>query len=121
MLNRKTVSVFFICLFICSLPARCHAYTTEHHLINMGRNLLNIVASPIKGVFINGPREVKKKFRYEVFEQENPENNKRLGSFLFALWSSPAVEVKSIVDGIVDSSCYAGKFIKEFLSIPFSD
>ena len=119
--NRKTIATVLLCAFICSLPARGHAYTTEHHLINMGRDLSNIAASPVKGVFTNGPREVKKMFRYEVFEQEKPENNKRLRSVLFALWSSPSVEIKSIVDGIVDSSRYTGKFIKEFLSIPFSD
>jgi phosphoribosylformylglycinamidine (FGAM) synthase-like enzyme len=97
------------------------AYTTEHHLVNMSRDLANVVAAPVKAVFINGPRAIKKMYRYEVHGQEKPENRQLLHHRIYSMVSSPAVESKALIDGVVSSVTFAGKFFKELLSIPFSD
>jgi hypothetical protein len=118
--NPGLTLILFLFLIL-GLSRNIYAYTTTHHLVNMGRDVLNIIASPVKSIFINGPREVKKMYQYEVHEREKPEKRHLLKHKLFAFWSAPAVETKSIIDGIVDSARFSGKFFKEFLSIPFSD
>jgi len=60
-------------------------------------------------------------YKYEVYEREKPEKRRLLRYKLFAIISAPAVEIKTVIDGIVDSAAYSGKFCKELLSIPFSD
>jgi phosphoribosylformylglycinamidine (FGAM) synthase-like enzyme len=97
------------------------AYTTEHHLVNMSRAAANMIAAPVKAVFINGPKAVKNMHQYEVRDREKPENRDLLRHRLFAIVSAPAVETKAIIDGVVSSVTFAGKFLKEFLSIPFAD
>ncbi|MFA6384664.1 MAG: hypothetical protein WCY10_04755, partial [Candidatus Omnitrophota bacterium] len=94
---------------------------TEHHLVNMSRDLANIVAAPVKAVFLNGPRAVKKMYQYEVHGQEKPEKRRLLHHKIYSIVSAPAVETKAVIDGVVSSVTFAGKFLKEFLSIPFSD
>ncbi|HOW42895.1 MAG TPA: hypothetical protein P5110_06510 [Candidatus Omnitrophota bacterium] len=109
------------CLLIALGAGPACARTTEHHLINMGRDVLNVIASPVKALLIKGPQAVKRMYAYEVYEREKPEDRGLLRYKLFAILSAPAVEVKSLIDGLVESVNYGGKFGKEFLSIPFSD
>ena len=118
----KTILKVWALAFVFLLfAARAHAYTTEHHLINMGRDLLNVVASPVKAALKQGPEDVRKMYQYEVYEREKPEKRGRFRYKLFALLSAPAVELKAIIDGTVQSVSFAGSFCKELLSIPFSD
>ncbi|MFH1655031.1 MAG: hypothetical protein ABH954_00260 [Candidatus Omnitrophota bacterium] len=116
-LNRILITAI---LFL-TLTSPSFAYTTIHHFVNMGRDILNAASAPVKAVFINGPKNVKKMYEYEVYEREKPEKRNLLRYKLFAIISAPAVEMKALIDGVVDSVTYTGKFCKEFLSIPFSD
>jgi len=118
---KKLTNIIIVLSLILFLSGESYGYTTEHHLVNMGRDLLNVVASPLKGLFINGPQDVKKMYKYEVDEREKPEKRGLLRYKIFAIWSAPAVELKAIIDGLVNSVASGGKFFKEFLSIPFSD
>jgi len=87
----------------------------------MSRNLANVLAAPVKAVFINGPKAVKKMYHYEVHGREKPEKRRLLCHRIYSVVSAPAVEAKAVIDGVVSSVTFAGKFCKEFLSIPFSD
>jgi hypothetical protein len=113
--------VFIASAVILLLCPAAHAYVTEHHLVNMSRDAANIVAAPFKALFINGPRAIKNMYRYEVHEQEKPEKRRLMHHRLYSIVSAPAVETKAAIDGVVSSVTFAGKFLKEFLSIPFSD
>lgn len=97
------------------------AYSARHHLINMGRNLVELVFSPLYGVFIKGPKNIKEAYEYEVYGSEKPEKRGLLRKKLFAIWRSPGEEMKGSIDGLVDSAKAGGQFLKEFLSIFFSD
>jgi hypothetical protein len=97
------------------------AHSIRHHLIDMGKNLVILSASPLYGLFIKGPRNIKEAYRYEVYGSENPQKQGLLRKKAFALWRSPGEEAKGIIDGLVDSLKAGGQFLKEFLSIFFSD
>ncbi|MDD5347046.1 MAG: hypothetical protein PHT59_00355 [Candidatus Omnitrophica bacterium] len=118
---KKFMKVFVLVPFIASCRVCAYAYSTEHHAVNMGRDLLNVVASPIKAVVYEGPRDIKQMYQYEVYGREKPEKRGLLRYKLFALWSAPAVELKAVINGLVQSVSFAGDFCKELLSIPFSD
>jgi hypothetical protein len=113
--------LFVLCILLLLAPSAANAYITEHHLVNMSRDIANVVAAPFKAVFINGPKAIKKMYRYEVHEQEKPEKRHLAHHKIYSIISAPAVETKAAIDGVVSSVTYAGKFFKEFLSIPFSD
>jgi hypothetical protein len=87
----------------------------------MGRDLLNVIASPVKAAFKEGPKDVRTMYQHEVYEREKPEKRGLIRYKLFALFRAPAVELKAIIDGAVTSVSHVGSFCKEFLSIPFSD
>ena len=110
-----------ILVILCSCCSQAHAYTTEHHLVNMSRHLANMIGAPVKALFIEGPQEIRKMYTYEVREREKPEKRDRLFRKLYALMSAPVVATKKLVDGATTSVTYAGKFISEFFSIPFCD
>ena len=118
---KRIISLIILFCFFITFSTDCFAYTTPHHLVNMGRDILNVISSPIKALFYKGPQNVKKMYKYEVCEREKPEKRGLLRYKLFAIISAPAVEIKTVIDGIVDSAAYSGKFCKELLSIPFSD
>ena len=117
----KLIRIFITVILFLTLATPSFAYTTAHHFVNMGRDILNVISSPFKAIFLNGPKNVKKMYKYEVYEREKPEKRNVFRYKLFAIISAPAVEMKALIDGIVDSCTYTGKFCKEFLSIPFSD
>ncbi|MCU0650865.1 MAG: hypothetical protein MUC52_01345 [Candidatus Omnitrophica bacterium] len=113
-------TVLFSAIFLYASTAS-FAYTTEHHAVNMSRALANMVAAPVKAVFISGPKAIKEMYTYEVHEREKEEKRAQLRHKLYAIISAPAVETKAAIDGVVNTVTYAGKFFKEFLSIPFCD
>ena len=47
-----------------------YALSARHHLINTGKNLIKMVVSPFKGILVTGPKNIKKAYRYEVYERE---------------------------------------------------
>lgn len=119
---KKLTNIIILFSLILFLSYRMsYGYTTEHHLVNMGRNLLNVIFSPLKGAIIKGPQEIKKMYSYEVHEREKPYKRGLLRYKIFALWRAPGVELKAIVDGVTNSIVSAGNFFKETLSIVFSD
>ncbi len=118
---KKLIRIILVCILVINLPSLSFAYTTTHHFVNMGRDILNFISAPLKAIFIAGPGNVKKMYKYEVAEREKPEKRNLLKFKLFAIISAPAVEIKALIDGIVESVSYSGKFCKELLSIPFSD
>jgi len=87
----------------------------------MGKNLVKLTFSPLYGMFIKGPKNIKEAYEYEVYGGEDPEKKGLLRKKLFALWRSPGEETKGLIDGLVDSVKAGGDFLKEFLSIFFSD
>ncbi len=97
------------------------AHSIRHHLIDMGKCLIRLTLSPLYGAFIQGPRNIKEAYEYEVYGNERSEKRGLLRKKLFALWRSPGEEAKAIIDGLVDSVKAGGRFTKEFLSIFFSD
>ncbi|HQJ15154.1 MAG TPA: hypothetical protein PLJ26_01520 [Candidatus Omnitrophota bacterium] len=108
-------------MLFCFFSSHAHAYTTEHHFVNMSRNVANIIGSPFKALFRSGPGDIVRMYNYEVKEREKPENRGRLFYKVYALASAPIVETKALVDGVTSSVFHAGKFVSEFLSIFFCD
>ncbi|MCX7927933.1 MAG: hypothetical protein N2606_07385 [Candidatus Omnitrophica bacterium] len=118
-MNKKIILITWIVILFYQQTA--FAYTIEHHLINMGRDALNVLASPIKAIFFKGPQDIKRMWQYEVYGKEKPQKRGLWRYRLYALWRAPAVELKAGVDGVVQSITYLGSFSKELLSIFFGD
>ena len=114
----KVVVIIILTLYI---TPPIYAYSARNHFINMGRNLVETIGGPLYGIFVKGPEKVKKAYKYEVYELEKPEKRNQLKSKIFGLWRAPGEEAKAIIDGSVDSVKSAGNFLKEFISIFFSD
>ena len=118
----KINRIIIILILIISISCQsAEAYSIRHHLINMGRDLIKVAFLPLHGVFIRGPKNIKDAYDYEVYGSENPEKRGLLRKKLFALRRSPGEEAKGIIDGLVESVVASGDFLKEFLSIFFSD
>jgi hypothetical protein len=113
------ITIVFVFLALPIYPS--FASSNRHHAINMGKGLVDVIAKPLNGIFIQGPKDVKQMYRYEVWEREDESKRGLFKYKLFAIWSAPAVEIKAIIDGLVKGVSSAGQFFKEFLSIPFSD
>ena len=120
-MKRFSKMLIIIVLTILVLGKQAHGHSIRHHLIDMGKNLVQFTFSPLYGVFIKGPKNIKEAYEYEVYGSENPEKRGLLRKKLFAIWRSPGEEMKGLIDGLVDSAKAAGQFLKEFLSIFFSD
>lgn len=119
---RKLNRILIIIALIISVSClQTEAYSTRHHLINMGKNTVKIAFSPLYGLFIKGPKNIKEAYRYEVYGSDKPEKRGLLRKKLFALWRSPGEAAKGLIDGLTDSAAAGGQFLKEFLSIFFSD
>lgn len=115
----KIILVLSLATFV--LCNRAEAYSVRHHLINMGKSLIRLTLSPLYGIFVKGPRNVKAAYEYEAYGSEKPEERGLLRKKLFALWRAPGKEAKGAIDGLVDSVDAGSRFTKEFLSIFFSD
>ena len=119
---KKINKVLILTLLIVTLYCnQVSAYSTRHHIINMGRNLIKSVFAPLYGFFVKGPKDIKDAYEYEVYGSDKPEKRGLLRQKLFAIWSSPGIETKAIIDGSVDSVSAAGGILKEFLNIFISD
>ena len=91
------------------------------HLINMGENLVELIGAPLYGAFVQGPKNVKNAYEYEAWGREKPEKRGLLRYKLLGIWRAPSEESKAIIDGLVGSVEASAKFLKNFLSIFFSD
>ena len=120
-MRKLSSSLIIITLIIFVYSHQARAHSIRHHLIDMGKNLVRLTISPIYGTFIKGPKNIKEAYNYEVYGSEKPEKRGILRKKLFALWRSPGEEAKGIIDGVVDSVKATGEFLKEFISIFFSD
>ena len=117
-LNRILIIITLVTFAFCQ---QAHGHSIRHHLIDMGKNLVKFTLSPLYGAFIKGPKNIKEAYEYEVYGSEDPEKRGLLRKKLFAIWRSPGEEMKGLIDGLVDSAIAGGQFLKEFLSIFFSD
>ncbi len=113
------IIVIIILTFLINNPI--YAYSIRNHLINMSKNLVETIGAPLYGLFVEGPKRIKQAYKYEVYEREKPEKRNQTKYKLFGLWRAPGEEAKAIIDGSVDSVKSAGNFLKEFISIFFSD
>ncbi|MFH1578124.1 MAG: hypothetical protein ABIC18_03525 [Candidatus Omnitrophota bacterium] len=116
--SKITVITALIMSVFCS---QTQAYSVRHHLINMGKSLVELTFSPLYGAFVKGPKNIKEAYEYEVYGSEKPEKQGLLRKKLFAFWRAPGEETKGLIDGIIGSTKAGGRFLKEFLSIFFSD
>ncbi|MCK4249189.1 MAG: hypothetical protein KAV18_04860 [Candidatus Omnitrophica bacterium] len=120
--NKRIIIILFISLFISWLAAEdALALSTVHHTINIFKDLGMMAVSPLKGVLVTGPSNVKKAYIYEVYEREDVEDRGLLKYKLFGIWRAPGEELKGIVSGVVEGVDYGGQAIKEFASIFWSD
>ena len=114
----KFATIFFIiCTHLICLNVPAEALSVRHHIFNAGKDLFKMVISPFKGVLVTGPQNVHKAYVDEVSQSEKPE----LRHHLFGIWRAPGEELKGAVDGVVDTFKFGGDFLKEVISIPFSD
>ena len=112
---KKLTLIFFLILTIFSLNAPCaYSLSCRHHLINAGKNFIQMLISPVRGIFVTGPENVASAYRCEAYEDETP--NK-----FFGVWRAPGEELKGVLDGLVKTVDYGRKFLWELISIPFSD
>ena len=119
-MSKKIALGVFITWLLLS-PLTSFSYSIRHHLINMGKNLVEFTFSPLYGVLIKGPKNIKKAYSYEVWGREKPEKRGLLRYRLFAIWRAPGEEIKGIVEGVEKSITAGANFIKELISIFFSD
>ncbi|MCD6583323.1 MAG: hypothetical protein J7K71_01375 [Candidatus Omnitrophica bacterium] len=117
---KKIFLGIFIMWFLLS-PSPSFSYSVRGHLINMGKNLVEFTFSPLYGALIKGPKNIKKAYSYEVWGREKPEKRGLLRYRLFAIWRAPGEEVKGIIEGLEKSIIAGADFIKELISIFFSD
>lgn len=97
------------------------AASTRGHLIHMGKELGRTLGAPFYHLLVKGPRDIGEMYTYEVRERENPEERNKFRYKMFAAWRAPGVETKAAVEGVVKTVEHAGDFLKEFVSIFFSD
>jgi len=87
----------------------------------MGKDVVKVVSSPLYGMFIKGPKNIKKAYQDEVWGREKKEKRGLLRYKLFVIWRMPGEEIKGIIDGVVESVDAGVHFLKEAISIFFSD
>ena len=114
----KIIIIALVSVFIIS---SVYAHSARHHVIDMGKSIIEAVFSPLYGIFIKGPKNVKEAYQYEVHEREDPQKRGLMRYKLFAIWRAPGEEAKGVIDGIVGSVKSLGNSLKEFISIFFSD
>ncbi len=119
--KEKIIIYTLVIMVSLSYFQNAYALSARHHLINTGKNLIKMVISPFKGILVTGPKNIKKAYRYEVYEREEIEKRGKFRYKLFGIWRAPGEEIKGTVSGVVDTVKYAGEVIKEFTSIFFSD
>jgi hypothetical protein len=108
-------------LGLIGLSLTAYPHSTRHHFIDSGKNLVNTVVAPLKGLFIKGPERAKKAYQYEAHEREKPEKHGQLRNKLFGLWRAPGEQTKGTLDGITEGFTSFTTALKEFFSVFFSD
>ncbi|MBN1913475.1 MAG: hypothetical protein JW788_03650 [Candidatus Omnitrophica bacterium] len=114
-----TAVVFILFIFMPSRSAFCRS--TPHHIYNISRRLVETVGAPFYGAFVAGPKNIKKTWHEEVWEQEKPEKRGKFKYKAAAVMRSPGEEAKGIIDGVTSSVSSFGSALKEFVSIFFGD
>jgi len=120
-MNKLNRIIIIASLIILAFSHQAYAHSIRHHIIDMGKSLVKLAFSPLHGTFIQGPKNIKKAYAYEVYGSENPEKRGLLRKKLFAVWRSPGEEMKGIIDSLVDGIRAGGDFLKDLISIFFSD
>ncbi len=117
-----TINILLVfCLFSFAFCGHAQAFSTRHHLINIGKNIFKAPLSVLDAAFIKGPRSIKEIYRYEVYGSENPKKNGLFYKKAFAVWSAPPAEAKTIINGVVEGVSAIGEASKNLLSIFASD
>lgn len=111
--------LLLLAMLLFSSPA--YALSPPHHLYKISRRLVEVVGAPLYGIFYQGPKNMKKAYMQEVWEQEKPKHNGKLRFKLKAIPRLFGEELKAAVDGVTASVSSAGEAVKEFLSIFLSD
>ena len=119
-MKKVNIALLTIILLVMLSP-QTYPYSIRHHLINIGKGLVETVGSPLYGTFIQGPKNIKNAYNYEVWEREKEEKRGLLRYKLFGIWRAPGEQLKGMIDGVVDSVKGCGKALKNILSIFFSD
>ncbi len=110
----------FLLLLLCFVSP-VHAKSVRGHLIESGKELVNVVVSPVKGLVYTGPRNIKNAYTYEVYGREKEEKRGRFRYKMFAIWRAPGEELKATVSGITEGVTSLGKALNEVASVIFSD
>lgn len=118
---KKIIFYLAVIMVILFWSNEAQALSRSHHLYNIGRNLVKMSVAPLKGIFVTGPRNIKKAYIYEVYEREKIEDRGKLRYKLFGIWRAPGEEIKGIVTGVVEAVECGGEAVKEFTSIIWSD
>ncbi|HIE43547.1 MAG TPA: hypothetical protein EYP78_01960 [Candidatus Omnitrophica bacterium] len=119
---REIKRVIFITLVLSFVGANfVYPLSARHHLINMGKSLIEMGTSPLYEVFIRFPQRIKEVYEYEVWGREKPEKRGYLRYKIFFLWRIPGELLKAVIEGAVGMVNAGGKFLKEAVSIFFSD
>ncbi len=118
---RRIIKLITVLIILTAYFLSAYPYSARHHLINMGKRLVEASTSPLYGAFIKGPKNIKDAYQYEVWGREKPHKRGLLRYKLFAIWRAFGEEAKAIVEGVVGSVKAGGEFLKEFISIFFSD
>jgi len=72
-MKKRNKIIIIITLIIFVSCQQVYAHSIRHHLINMGKNLVKLTFSPLYGMFIKGPKNIKEAYEYEVYGGEDPE------------------------------------------------
>ena len=116
---KSKIIVFLISLNLIYLVG--YAHSARHHLIDMGKNLAKMSTYFFYATFVEGPRNIKKAWQYEVEGREKPEKRGLFRYKIFAVWRAFGEEMKAMVKGVAGSVKAAGSALEEFISIFFSD
>ena len=65
---KKIISIYALLLLISfAFCQNSYAFSTRHHLINIGKDIIKTPLSILNAAFIKGPRDIREIFRYEVY------------------------------------------------------
>ena len=120
-MKTKKAKFIIISLILCTYTPLSYAHSARHHLIKATKGIIGAAFSPLYGILIQGPKNIKEAYTYEVYQREKPEKRGQLRYKLFGIWRAPGEEVKGIIDGISDTVTHSTTSLKELVSILFSD
>ncbi|MDP3921042.1 MAG: hypothetical protein Q8R76_09605 [Candidatus Omnitrophota bacterium] len=65
-MRNVTITRIGFCLLMLQ-SSSAYALSARHHLYNMGRSLVRVVAAPLEGVVVKGPKNIAHTYEYEVW------------------------------------------------------